>query len=296
MQIETFPARVDELPRGARELPVHRVRAGRWIADRDALAIEEPLETRLIFHRDRRRRRKTIAVTMRTPGHDLELAIGFLYSEGILNSRTDLRVASHFGPASEDGIHNIVHVELNPLVSVDLEPLKRNFYTSSSCGVCGKASIESLTVSGCLRQTAAHPRIEHALVESLPEKLREAQSVFDSTGGLHAAGLFDPGGTLEVLREDVGRHNALDKLLGRQFLDGRLPASESLLVLSGRASFELIQKAARAGIPVVVAIGAPSSLAVELAHQYKITLIGFARENRFNIYSGASRFAVASGK
>ncbi|WP_164100905.1 formate dehydrogenase accessory sulfurtransferase FdhD [Candidatus Laterigemmans baculatus] len=280
---------VPPLPPGARELPVHRVRAGLWTAEQDALAIEEPLETRLIYHRRGRRRRKTIAVTMRTPGHDVELAVGFLFAEGILNSRSDLRVAAHFGPVKEEGIRNIVQVELRPDASVDLERLKRNFYTSSSCGVCGKASIESLRVSGCARLSAEDPRVDPALIASLPAKLREAQAVFASTGGLHAAALFDASGTLRWLREDVGRHNALDKLVGRQWLDGRLPSSDSLLVLSGRASFELMQKAARAGIPIVIAIGAPSTLAVELAREHGITLIGFARENRFNIYSGERR-------
>lgn len=289
MAIDNIGINVDRLPRGARELPVYRVQDGQRRKQQDALAIEEPLETRLIYHRGNQRRRKTIAVTMRTPGQDVELAVGFLFSEGIIDSRADLRVASHFGPATEEGIRNVVHVELDKQVPVDLQRLKRNFYTASSCGVCGKASIDALTVRGCAKQTEQYPIVDPALIESLPARLREAQAVFDSTGGLHAAALFDVAGGLEVLREDVGRHNALDKLVGRQLLDGRLPAGESVLMLSGRSSFELMQKAARAGIPIVVAIGAPSSLAVELARKYSITLIGFARENRFNIYSGASR-------
>lgn len=276
-------------PRGATELTVVRISAGGRAEVVDSLAIEEPMETRLIYHSGGERRRKTIAITMRTPGNDVELALGFLFSERIISGRTDFRVASHFGPASDGGVRNIVHVELHERVAVDLQGLERNFYTTSSCGVCGKASIDSLAVPGCARPREGHPCVSSSLVHRLPGLLRTAQAVFESTGGLHAAALFDTSGELHCLREDVGRHNALDKLIGRQLLDDKLPADQSLLVLSGRSSFELMQKAARAGIPIVIAIGAPSSLAVELARQHGITLIGFARADRFNIYSAPSR-------
>lgn len=279
----------EHVPRGATSLSVVRVSAGKSAEVADLLAIEEPMETRLIYHSDGERHRRTIAITMRTPGSDIELALGFLFSEGILSGRTDFRVASHFGPVSDGGVRNVVHVELHDRVTVDLRGLERNFYTTSSCGVCGKTSIDALAVPGCAPLRDGYPRVSGSLIQRLPGLLRAAQAVFESTGGLHAAALFDRNGELHCLREDVGRHNAMDKLIGRLLLDDNLPADEHLVVLSGRSSFELMQKVCRAGIPIVVAIGAPSSLAVELARKYGVTLVGFARADRFNIYSAPLR-------
>ena len=250
-------------------VPIHKATGdGSLSPADDLLAVEEPLQIR-VNGRD-------LSITMRTPGHDRELAAGFLFTEGIIGSREDVA-------AIEVG-ENVVSLTL--AVGVDI-PVARNFYTSSSCGVCGKASIESLYAAGCRML----PRCEAAreVIHGLPEKLRAAQAAFDHTGGLHGAGLFDLAGNLQMVREDVGRHNAVDKLAGAAFLDGRLPLAECILMLSGRASFELVQKAAMAGIPVVAAVGAPSSLAVETARRFGMTLAGFVRDGRFNIYSGVGR-------
>ena len=214
---------------------------------------------------------------MRTPGHDRELAAGFLFTEGILKARVDV--------VAIDSDENVVSLTLAEGVEI---PAARNFYTSSSCGVCGKASIESLHAAGC--RMPARCEVARKVIHGLPEKLRAAQAAFEHTGGLHGAGLFDLAGNLQMVREDVGRHNAVDKLIGAAFLDERLPLGGRILMLSGRASFELVQKAAMAGIPVVAAVGAPSSLAVETARRFGMTLAGFVREGRFNIYSGVSRF------
>ena len=263
---------------------VRRIDAAGEHVDDDLLAVEEPLEIRLGCTIDGRREHRTISVTMRTPGHDRELAAGFLFSEGIVKSADEI-----------DGVReiddNVVRVDLKPTVSVDLERLIRHFYTTSSCGVCGKASIEAVRLTPGSRPTPAHPRIDFDVVRQLPDTLRSAQTGFDRTGGLHASALFDPAGHLRAIREDVGRHNALDKLLGAELLAGRTPLGESILLVSGRASFELVQKAAVAGIPVLVAVGAPSSLAVELAREHGMTLIGFVRRDRFNVYSDAGRLA-----
>jgi FdhD protein len=217
---------------------------------------------------------------MRTPGYDEELALGFLFAEGIVNRREDV--------AGVTADENAVVVELAPGVPIDLAALDRHSYVSSSCGVCGKTSLDSIRTR---RPGAAQPLwngapLEASVAQGLPAALRSAQRTFDATGGLHAAGLFDRTGRLEELREDVGRHNAVDKLVGASLRNGRVPLSDRILVLSGRASFELLQKAEAAGIPVVAAIGAPSSLAVEVAHEAGITLLGFLRQDRFNVYAG----------
>ncbi len=264
----------------------------------DLLAVEEPLEIRLQLpgmpHRP-------ISITMRTPGHDLELAAGFLFTEGIVKRRADIRDIRHCGPKGRNtsgsecapeqeaaSKSNTVVVELADGVEVDLKRLKRNFYTTSSCGVCGKSSIEALQ-TGVKSLPANGVRVANDLIHRLPTLLRNSQSVFECTGGLHASALFDIEGTLDIVREDVGRHNALDKVIGAKFLANDVPLATSILLVSGRASFELVQKALMAGIPVMAAVGAPSSLAVELAAEYGMTLIGFVRDGRFNIYSGRQR-------
>lgn len=255
-------------------VPIRKVDQGAVTAEQDLLAVEEPLEIRL---GDR-----NVAITMRTPGNDEELAAGFLFTEGILRDRVDVTRISL-------GEKNQVTVELRDESGVDLERLERHFYVSSSCGVCGKASIQAVEAIGCPVLARNSPRIDAALIHSLPEKLRARQMVFDRTGGLHAAALFDATGGLLNVREDVGRHNAVDKLIGAAFLKGEVPLADHVLMVSGRASFELVQKALMAGIAVMAAVGAPSSLAVELALRYGMTLIGFVRDQRFNIYSGAGR-------
>ncbi|HVF02159.1 MAG TPA: formate dehydrogenase accessory sulfurtransferase FdhD [Rubrobacteraceae bacterium] len=252
----------------------------------DSLATEEPMEIRLISGDAR----QTVAVTMRTPGADFELAAGFLYGEGIVSSPEDIRRISYCLDADIDAEqqYNIVNVELRGGRSYNLKPLERHFYTTSACGVCGKASLEQLELRGC-PVIPPGPKVAPEIIYALPEKLREAQGLFDATGGLHAAALFDKEGELVALREDVGRHNATDKLVGWALLEGRLPLSDHVVMVSGRSSFEILQKCLTAGVPVVCAISAPSSLAVDVARQFRITLIGFLRGNRFNVYSGHER-------
>jgi len=249
----------------------------------DTLAVEEPLEIRLGFVSEGRRVHRGISITMRTPGDDPELAVGFLFTEGLLTDREQVAGVQTCGRG------NVVRVDLSPGVAVDLARLERHFYTGSSCGVCGKASLAAVRVEPRFRPAVGLPVVEPEVIHRLPDALREAQVVFDRTGGLHASALFDTAGCLLDLREDVGRHNALDKLIGAEFLAGRVPLSESILLLSGRVSFELVQKAAVAGIPILAAVGAPSSLAVDLAREHGLTVIGFTRADRFNVYTGADR-------
>lgn len=249
----------------------------------DVLAVEEPLEIRVECELEGRRKQRPVSVTMRTPGRDRELAVGFLFSEGIVTG------VEQVSKVHQCRSGNVVRVHLKPGVEVDWSRLDRHFYTSSSCGVCGKTSIDSVRASAPARSVGEGPEISASTIPRLPGVLREAQTVFNRTGGLHASALFDREGRLIEVREDVGRHNALDKLVGAMVLDGRVPLSDHVLLLSGRASFELVQKAAMAGIPVVAAVGAPSSLAVNLAEEHRITLLGFVREERFNIYSDFGR-------
>lgn len=254
----------------------------------DLLATEEPLEIRIGFGPLGDRQQKSLSVTMRTPGHDFELAIGFLFTEGIiqhLDQIESVKYCEDVGKQEEKG--NVVRVELKPEVTIDFEKLQRHFYTSSSCGVCGKSSIESVKVA--CQQLLDGFTISASLIHQLPDKLRKAQTVFEFTGGLHAVGLFNKTGELILLREDVGRHNALDKAIGAMVLKKQVPLSEYALLVSGRASFELVQKVAVAGIPVLAAVGAPSSLAVALAKESGMTLLGFVRHERFNIYCGDQR-------
>ena len=252
----------------------------------DTLAVEEPLEIRLAWTDGCDKHERPIAVTMRTPGQDVELALGFLWSEGVITQHDQV------GRCSADG--NLVRVELQAGVRVDLGALDRHVYVSSSCGVCGKASIGSVRTRSSFPAThQTGPLLDAGLVNGIPAALRAAQSVFDVTGGLHAAALFDERGMLTDLREDVGRHNAVDKLVGAALVKGELPLYARVLALSGRASFELIQKATMAGLRVVAAVGAPSSLAVELARESKMTLLGFVRDSRFNVYAGGERITGA---
>lgn len=258
--------------------------------ERDALAVEEPLEIVLGFDSGDGRKRQTISITMRTPGEDAELAVGFLFAEGIVRRAEDVKRVLHCGaPLEESGTRNTIRVDLRDGVAVDMRRLERHFYTTSSCGVCGKTSIEALETVACAPLAQEHPVFAASIIHRLPSALREAQSVFTRTGGLHAAALFDEDGKMHGLREDVGRHNAIDKLIGGQLLKGQMPLSNRLILLSGRASFELVQKALVAGAPVVAAVGAPSSLAVDLARSRGMTLLGFVRDNRFNIYAGPER-------
>ncbi|HEV8158171.1 MAG TPA: formate dehydrogenase accessory sulfurtransferase FdhD [Pyrinomonadaceae bacterium] len=273
------------------EIPVYRVKNNcKVMVETDALAVEEPLEIRLGFIENGKATHKNISITMRTPGDDFELAAGFLFTEGIIKLAAQINRIGHCGvPRKDSNLRNTVRVDLRSDVIIDFKRLERHFYTSSSCGVCGKTSIEALQTGVCRLKETAKPIFTAETINRLPETLRTAQNVFDRTGGLHAAALFDSAGKMDSLREDVGRHNAVDKLVGTQFLAGKTPVSDKLLLVSGRASFELVQKALMAGIPILAAVGAPSSLSVELAREYGMTLLGFVRDNRFNIYTGAER-------
>jgi FdhD protein len=283
---------------GIAQAPVRRVAGAAVTDDDDQLAVEEPLLIELNFERDGGRVTESVSVTMRTPGNDVELALGFLYTEGIVAAADEVSVPDA-EPSTEAGARgcNTVRIEVRRGVPVDVRRLERHFYTASSCGVCGKTSLEALSAAREVRLAPDRPVVSAATVHALPETLRAAQAVFRQTGGLHAAALFDPAGRLLCLREDVGRHNALDKLVGAQLLAGTLPLGDHLVLVSGRASFELMQKALMAGVPIVAAVGAPSSLAVETAEAYGATLLGFVRNGRFNVYAGVRRLreAVAAG-
>ncbi|WP_149550931.1 formate dehydrogenase accessory sulfurtransferase FdhD [Streptomyces marokkonensis] len=266
---------------------VVRIRDGAVSSRPDTLVTEEPLEIRL--------NGRPLAITMRTPGDDFALAAGFLVSEGVLATAADLQTVVYCAGATADGAntYNVVDVRTAPGVAVPDITLERNVYTTSSCGLCGKASLDAV------RTTARHPiadtpplRVEPGLLSSLPDRLRAAQRVFDRTGGLHAAALFDENGELLDVREDVGRHNAVDKLVGRALQSGHLPLSRMILMVSGRASFELAQKAVMAGIPMLAAVSAPSSLAVDLAAETGLTLVGFLRGSSMNVYAGEDRIAL----
>jgi FdhD protein len=273
------------------EREVARVSVGRVIGETlapssDDLSIEEPLEIRVdVLHSDRRRA-APLAVTMRTPGNDVELAAGFLFTEGIISDRADLADIE-----IED--RNTIIVTLKEAKPPLLADSMRHSFVSSSCGVCGKRSIAAVNVSRRFRIEPGAPRLLPEVIHALPESARAGQANFSRTGGIHASALFDPAGRLLSLREDVGRHNALDKLLGAALLDGQAPLAERIVFLSGRLSFELVQKAAIAGVPVLAAVGAPSSLAVELARECGMTLLGFVRDERFNVYNDQGRLNTA---
>jgi len=239
----------------------------------DVVVVEEPLEIRM--------GEKPVSVTMRTPGDDFELAAGFLFTEGILQRPDAIESIRHWGS------ENVVRIGLRTDVKIDLQKLARNFYATSSCGVCGKASIDAIRIQ--TKPVVSSMHVSGATLSRLPDVLRRSQSLFESSGAIHAAGLFSADGSLSLLREDIGRHNAVDKVIGARFLAGRTPISDEILMVSGRAGFEVVQKAIIAGIPIIAAVGAPSSLAVELAKEMNVTLIGFVREGKFNVYSGAER-------
>ncbi|MGI9202514.1 MAG: formate dehydrogenase accessory sulfurtransferase FdhD [Woeseiaceae bacterium] len=259
----------------------------------DVVAVEEPLEIQLVSAGPGGAAAKSISITMRTPGHDAELALGFLFTEAIISSKDQVQSVRHVGePDPATGLANIVRIEIDATVALDLDRLQRHFYTTSSCGVCGKASLEALKVTG--QTSLADHKISfpaHDLA-ALPERIRERQPLFSTTGGLHAAAVFGPDGEIIIVREDIGRHNATDKVIGSLFRENGLPAHEQGLFVSGRASFELVQKALVAGIPLLAAVGAPSSLAVEMAVEFGMTLVGFLRDGKFNVYTGPERIAL----
>ncbi|MFF3425546.1 formate dehydrogenase accessory sulfurtransferase FdhD [Streptomyces sp. NPDC002602] len=266
---------------------VVRIRGGVAGARPDTLVAEEPLEIRL--------NGKPLAITMRTPGDDFALAVGFLVSEGVLARTSDVQAVTYCEGATSDGsnTYNVVNVQLAAGVPVPDITLERNVYTTSSCGLCGKASLDAVRTASRFPGIDADPvRVSAELLSLLPDRLRAAQKVFDRTGGLHAAGLFSAEGELLDLREDVGRHNAVDKIVGRALQAGRLPLTGSVLLVSGRASFELAQKAVMSGVPVLAAVSAPSSLAVDLAVETGLTLVGFLRGPDMNIYAGEQRVSL----
>ena len=252
----------------------------------DRLAVEEPLELRVSG--------TPLAVTMRTPGHDVEMAHGFLLTEGVIGAVPDVATARYCDSVDDSGrnTYNVLDVALSPGMPPPDPGVQRNFYTTSSCGVCGKASLDAVRLRTRFSPAADRLTLTPAMLATLPERLRDAQRVFDSTGGLHAAGLFSSDGTLLVAREDVGRHNAVDKALGWALLNGHIPATGCVLMVSGRASFELVQKAVMAGVPALAAVSAPSSLAVDLAAESGLTLVGFLRGASMNIYTGTTRITL----
>jgi len=248
----------------------------------DRVVVEEPLELQIRYFSKEKWLKKKLAITMRTPGNDIALALGFLFSEGIIATKTSIDTIQQV-----EG--NVLIVNFIKIENIDLSDLDRNFYATSSCGVCGKASIEKLTKITCFFPKKDLPKVSYKVLLKLPESLRNIQSVFEETGGIHAAGLFTATGELLDIAEDVGRHNAVDKLIGNSLQNGLIPLRNHILMLSGRISFELVQKAMMAGIPILAAVGAPSSLAIELAEENGMTLIGFLRGERFNVYSGVGR-------
>ena len=256
-----------------------------FIDANDQLAIEEPLEIQIIYGETINRIQRTISITMRTPGNDEELALGFLFTEGIIQNKNQI-ANTHISPLENNAL-----ITINENENLNLQNTERNFYTTSSCGVCGKTSIDAIKTISIYNNIIDDICIPPSVFYQLEQQLRKQQTLFDSTGGLHASALFDLEGNFITLREDVGRHNALDKLIGAAFLKDELPLNDKILLLSGRASFELVQKATMAGIKVIAAVGAPSNLAVQLAQEAGITLIGFLRNEQFNIYTGEERIS-----
>jgi FdhD protein len=257
---------------------VTRIRGVSTAHEDDVVAVEEPLEIRVAWHAEGELREKNISVTMRTPGDDFDLAAGFLFTEGLLRSANDIDSLRHWGSP------NVVRVAMKSGVHLDTASLDRHFYTTSSCGICGKTSIEALRV---VTSTLGTPRpVDGELIYRLPEILNEQQPTFRATGSIHGAALFSREGEVRVIREDIGRHNAVDKVVGAMFREGATPLSDAILMVSSRASFEIAQKAIMAGIPVLASVGGPSSLAVDLAREFGLTLLGFVRDGRYNVYAG----------
>lgn len=269
-------------------IPIFKVTGNSYNQEEDILAVEEPMEIRIVYGKLDQRQRKSLSVTMRTPGNDFELTIGFLYAESIITSKQDILKIEHCQNSRKDDCNNVVIVELHPNLTIDLKKTERNFNSTSACGLCGKTSIEAVFANNLpvLQQNQA--KLPISFFYTLTEKLLSLQTTFDKTGGLHAAALFDTKGNLKIIQEDIGRHNALDKVIGAALMS-EISLPNHILLLSGRAGFELVQKALVAGIPIVAAIGAPSSLAIELAVESSMTLIGFLRKNRLNVYSGEGR-------
>ncbi|MFT3912046.1 MAG: formate dehydrogenase accessory sulfurtransferase FdhD [Ferruginibacter sp.] len=266
------------------EVIIQKISGNNSLEAADQVAIEEPLEIRIAYGTADGRMEKNISVTMRTPGNDEELAAGFLFTEAIINDHASIKDIKHV--AADD---NRILVTLKENILPALNKTDRNFYSTSSCGVCGKASIDAIHTNPVYQNKKDNISIGSELLYGLQDKLRKQQEIFQNTGGIHASAIFSLDAKFIMLREDVGRHNALDKLIGAALLKGSLPLNNCILLLSGRASFELIQKAAMAGIKIVAAVGAPSSLAIEMAEESGITLIGFLRDRRFNLYSGFQR-------
>jgi FdhD protein len=273
-------------------LPIMKVHDDETDHSLDSLAIEEPLEVRLQYGPADNRQTRNVSVTMRTPGNDAELAAGFLFTEGVIRKQEEVRSVEYCLIACAENKDNVIEVSLDEDVIPNLNSAERNFYTTSSCGVCGKASIGSIKTVSIYNNDADKNQVSADVLYLLPAILQKHQEVFADTGGLHASALFDCNGELIMVREDVGRHNALDKLIGASLNNSLLPLNKCILLLSGRASFELVQKAAMAGINIIAAVGAPSSLAVQLAEEFKITLVGFLRGKRFNIYTQPQRILL----
>ena len=269
---------------------MRRVGEQEFTEESDRIAVEEPLEIRLRYTSNGAPTVESIAITMRTPGDEFDLATGFLFTEGIIRRASDIEALRYIDDEkSEVAYRNIVEVELLPEIGVDIDRLHRHFYATSSCGVCGKTSLNALKVQSMYEGSSDDLHLQPDVLSAIPEALGSKQSTFLETGGLHAAGLFNADGRILDIREDVGRHNAMDKLIGGALHRDQLPLLQLGIVVSGRTSFELMQKAHMAGCPLVVAVGAPSSLAVDLAWEFDMTLVGFLRDGRFNVYAGPSR-------
>ena len=282
---------------GVASVSLLRVSKNSRTDEQDLVVVEEPLEIRVAFGPAEQRSIRSLAITMRTPGHDFELVTGFLLAESVITSISDIDSIRHCsggaGASQESEAGNVVRVELAPDIDVNFKALERHSFTSSSCGVCGKTSIEAVRSMLCQSVAEGGPEFNSQLICSLPATLDNAQAIFTRTGGLHATGIFTQKGELLLAREDVGRHNAMDKVFGAALYKGWLPLSEHIVLVSGRVSFEIVQKALMAGVSVLVAIGAPSSLAVDLAKEFGLTLIGFVSESSFNVYSGKRRLLTS---
>tara|TARA_B100001063_G_scaffold192901_1_gene184208 strand:- start:149 stop:991 length:843 start_codon:yes stop_codon:yes gene_type:complete len=273
----------------SKKIKIEKINNSMSVIAEDFVAIEEPLEIQICSEKREYSAAKSLSITMRTPGHDHDLAAGFLFTESIIKKESDIQSIESVGEVDQiNGEQNTVRVTLDKSVDLEMDKLTRHFYTTSSCGVCGKSSIEALENEGCKVNISKFSITKSELL-GLPQKLRDTQISFDKTGGLHAAGIFSSDGEIMLAREDVGRHNAVDKVIGSLYRENKLPANNLGLIVSGRTSFELMQKTIVAGIPLIVAISAPSSLAINLAKEYDVTLVGFLRGESFNIYSGKQR-------